>query len=434
MIDNAKKQIASKVQDFKLLLKNRPILIGVAIVVIFLLCVICAGGRDVESHQLAPSTVPFEKKDNQMTGVKESVDPRDVWTAKIEEKLAASNTELQKKLDVLNEEKQIESNKINEKLGELTTLLLKQQEALQRQELEESLRQTNEIVANETNRPAIKSKSLGAFSKEYTAKKKNTKSYVTSGSFARAVLLTGVVVGTGTNTQSNPEPVMLRLTDASIFSKGKRTEQIKEAILIGDCSGDLSSERAKCRLQTLSLENFKGEIVERPIQGWIVGEDGRNGIKGMVVDKSSDMLRMAMLNGVLGGMSNFLQNQSTKGIFPISPESGQQKAMSGMSQLKGGAASGASDAFSKMADFVMDRFNSMSPQIVIASGRLVDVVFQNGVDLDGEASLEQTENSGNLGANYNSPPVVVTKQAESFHKTMEQVNKGMKQDQSRDAF
>jgi hypothetical protein len=171
MIDNAKKQIASKVQDFKLLLKNRPILIGVAIVVIFLLCVICAGGRDVDSHQLAPSTVPFEKKDNQMTVVKESVDPRDVWTAKIEEKLAASNTELQKKLDVLNEEKKLESNKINEKLGELTTLLLRQQEALQRQELEGSLRQSNEITVNETNRPAIKSKSLGAFSKEYNTKK-----------------------------------------------------------------------------------------------------------------------------------------------------------------------------------------------------------------------------------------------------------------------
>jgi conjugal transfer pilus assembly protein TraB len=195
---------------------------------------------------------------------------------------------------------------------------------LQRQELEESLRQSNLVVTNEASRIDVTSKSLGAFSKEYNTKKKNIKSYVTSGSFARAVLLTGVVVGTGTNTQSNPEPVMMRLTDASIFSKGKRTEQIKEAILIGDCSGDLSSERAKCRLQTLSLENFKGEIVERPIQGWIVGEDGRNGIKGMVVDKSSDMLRMAMLNGVLGGMSNFLQNQSTKGIFPISPESGQQ--------------------------------------------------------------------------------------------------------------
>ena len=173
---------------------------------------------------------------------------------------------------------------------------------------------------------------------------------------------------------------MMRLTDAGIFSKGKRTDQIKEAILIGDCSGDLSSERARCRLQTISLENDKGEIIERAIQGWIVGEDGRNGIKGMVVDKSSDMLRMAMLNGVLGGMSNFLQNQSTRGIFPISPISGQQNALGGMSQLKAGVKSGAGDAFQRW-QILMERFNSMSPQIV-ASGREVDVVFQHGVDLN----------------------------------------------------
>ena len=434
MDNNIKHQLALKMRAFRELLRKQPIFIGVVIAVIFLLCIFITGDKDIESHQLSTSTVPFEKQDNQMTGVKESVDPRDVWTAKLEKRFEASNVAWQQKLDAINEEKTLEANKINDKLAELTTLLSKQQETLQRQELEESLRQSNLVVANEDDRLAVKSKSLGAFSKEYSSKKKNTKNYVTSGSFARAVLLTGVVVGTGTNTQSNPEPVMMRLTDASIFSKGKRTEQIKEAILIGDCSGDLSSERAKCRLQTLSLENFRGEIVERPIQGWIVGEDGRNGIKGTVVDKSSDMLRMAMLNGVLGGMSNFLQNQSTKGIFPVSPISGQQNALSGMSQLKGGAASGASDAFSKMADFVMDRFNSMSPQIVISSGRLVDVVFQNGIDLNGETSLEQAENSGNLGVNYNTPPVPVTAQAAAFQKTMEQVKKGIKQDEGRDAF
>ncbi|XVN42250.1 MAG: hypothetical protein RCG15_06935 [Candidatus Rickettsia vulgarisii] len=43
---------------------------------------------------------------------------------------------------------------------------------------------------------------------------------------------------------------MLRLVDTANFSKGYKTRQIKEAILIGSCSGDISSERAKCRLET----------------------------------------------------------------------------------------------------------------------------------------------------------------------------------------
>jgi conjugal transfer pilus assembly protein TraB len=436
MNDNLKHQLFAKILIFKEALKKRSVMVGIAIITIFILYTLSSTEGNTQSHQLVANTVPFENKNTQMTGLKESIDPRDVWTAKLEQKLEASNAGFQQKLEEVSQSKESELSKVQAELHELKTLLIKQQEIMNHRELEESLRQSNSIhLTQESNQPRSIAKSLGAFNKEYSSKKKNIKNYVTSGTFARAVLMTGVVVGTGSNSQSNPEPVMIRLTDSGIFSKGKRTEQIKEAILIGDCSGDLSSERAKCRLQTLSIENNRGEIIERSIQGWIVGEDGRNGVKGMVVDKSSDLLRMAMLNGVLGGMSNFLQNQSTKGIFPISPIAGQQHAMSGMSQLKGGAASGASDAFSKMADFVMDRFNSMSPQIVIASGREVDVVFQHGIDLNGELDAAALQNSdGNLGTNYNTPPKPITAQSAAYQETMQQMNKNIKHENDRDSF
>ncbi|KJV76246.1 bacterial conjugation TrbI-like family protein [Rickettsia hoogstraalii str. RCCE3] len=110
--------------------------------------------------------------------------------------------------------------------------------------------------------------------------KKDVKDYITTGSFARGVLLTGVVVGTGTNNAASPDPIMIRLVDTAIFSKEYKTEQIKEAILIGSCSGDISSERAKCRLETVSLLNSHGKIIEKPVEGWLIGEDGRPGIKG----------------------------------------------------------------------------------------------------------------------------------------------------------
>lgn len=430
MHKDLKQKLALKTADFRKLLRKKPVLIGIVAAGIFILWIIGGGSKDAVSHSLSTSTVPFDKKESQMTGIKESVDPRDVWTAKLEQRLDSANADWQKKLDKINEANDIESRKLQKELEELKALLLKQQEIMQRKELEDSLHQSN--LPTQSNIVATKPKSLGSFSKEYGSKKKNTKDYITSGSFARAVLMTGVVVGTGSNTQSNPEPVMMRLTDSGIFSKGKRTDQIKEAILIGDCSGDLSSERAKCRLQTLSLENYKGEIVERSIQGWIVGEDGRNGIKGIVVDKSSDMLRMAMLNGVLGGMSTFLQNQPTKSIFPISPMSEKQNAMSGIDQLKGGVANGAGDAFSKMADFVMERFNSMSPQIVIASGRQVDVVFQHGVDLNGETSKEQLDNSGNMGVNYNSH--AIPKQSRSFQNVIDKVHQDIEKAGEQNGF
>nr|WP_233466282.1 MULTISPECIES: TraB/VirB10 family protein [spotted fever group] len=211
---------------------------------------------------------------------------------------------------------------------------------------------------------------------------KDVKDYITTGSFARAVLLTGVVVGTGTNNAASPEPIMLRLVDTAIFSKEYKTEQIKEAILIGSCSGDISSERAKCRLETVSLLNRNGEIIEKPVEGWLIGEDGRPGVKGLVVDRSSEVARMAVLNGVLGGIAQFLQNQATNGIFPISPLTGQQHALKGKDSLKAGVYAGSGNALEKLADFAIKRAESMSPVIVVASGRVIDVVFRKGFDLN----------------------------------------------------
>ena len=292
--------------------------IVIGFVIMFLFTFIFSGSSVPKPHPLQESSVPFSPEGAALIGVKESIDPRDVWTAKLEQKVQQTKEEMDKQLAEKAKESESELARINEELASLKSLLMKQQQIAEEQKLATGLAASN-MPATITHVAQTPPKSIGLFTKDYGSKKKNIKEYVTSGSFARAVLMTGVVVGTGSNSVSNPEPVMMRLTDAGIFSKGLRTEQIKEAILIGDCSGDLSSERARCRLQTLSLENMKGEIIERPVKGWIVGEDGRNGVKGIVVDKSSDMLRMAMLNGVLGGMAQFLQNQSTKGVFPLSP-------------------------------------------------------------------------------------------------------------------
>ncbi|WP_342638750.1 conjugal transfer protein TraB [Orientia tsutsugamushi] len=49
--------------------------------------------------------------------------------------------------------------------------------------------------------------------------------------------------------------------------------------------------------------------------------------------------------------------------------------------FQSGAYSGASNAFDKLADFAIKRADSMSPVIVVASGRVIDVVFKKGFDL-----------------------------------------------------
>ena len=372
---------------------HKGVLFLVGFLLIFMVMFFVGAGND--KPLVAEGRVPLEQDEPvSMDGVQESIDPRAVWTNRVEDRVKQSADIFEQKL--LEESKRTTGviSKLQSQIEQMRSELEQQKSANVSRELEDNVRLASNFESVEEHLVVAPQKSLGSFSRKYRGAKKNVAEYIPAGSFARAVLETGIIVGTGSDTQSNPEPIKIRLTDSSIFSKGLRTEQVKDAILIGDCSGNLSSERARCRLQTLSLENNRGEIIEKKVEGWIIGDDGIPGVKGVVIDKSSDLLRFAMLNGLLSGMSNFFQGQATAGAFPLSPITGQQNALSSMSTLKAGAAGGAGDAFSKLADFGMERFNSMTPQIGIASGREVDVVFRHGIDL--RLSLEEEEASPGL--------------------------------------
>jgi len=123
-----------------------------------------------------------------------------------------------------------------------------------------------------------------------------------------------------------------------------------------------------------------GVTVEKKVKGWVIGEDGRPGLRGEVVDRSGEAVRDTMIAGMLSGLSGFLKQEATSSVYPVSPF-GQTHALKGQQALGGAASSGASNAMDKLAEFSIKRAEQMQPVILIASGRVVDVVFQDGVDI-----------------------------------------------------
>ncbi|MFP3034440.1 MAG: conjugal transfer protein TraB, partial [Candidatus Tisiphia sp.] len=195
---------------------------------------------------------------NAISGVEKAVDPRAKWT---EEVLNEVRT-IKKQLETVIENKSLESkskiDEVNQKLESLEQQANEKPlfyDALPLDLQKENLAQEDLTIKSQ---PLTSSRrEFGYVTRSNSRIKKEVKDYITTGSFARGLLLTGVVVGTGTNNAASPEPIMIRLVDTANFSQVYKTKQIKEAILIGSCSGDISSERAKCRLETVSLINNK---------------------------------------------------------------------------------------------------------------------------------------------------------------------------------
>ena len=93
-------------------------------------------------------------------------------------------------------------------------------------------------------------------------------------SFTRGTLLGGLDAPTGGQSQSNPHPVLIRLSDNAFLPNRFRAEY-RECFVVAAGYGDISSERAYLRTESLSCVRTDGATLEVKIQGSIYGEDGK---------------------------------------------------------------------------------------------------------------------------------------------------------------
>jgi conjugal transfer pilus assembly protein TraB len=212
--------------------------------------------------------------------------------------------------------------------------------------------------------------------------KKSIDHYVPAGTFVKARLTSGVVASTAVGASASPQPLHMEMTHFGNMPRGFKSD-VKRCFLIGSAYGDLASERVFMRLETLScIERKTGEIMELKVDGYVSGEDGANGMRGIIVDKSGPAMRNAFVGGFLSGVGGFLAD-SGRGTSQISPMGiTTQEALKAADILKGSAGKGVGNAMEKMADFYIKRAEQLQPVIEIEPGRSVDVVFKAGFDMN----------------------------------------------------
>jgi hypothetical protein len=142
------------------------------------------------------------------------------------------------------------------------------------------------------------------------AEKKDVRSYVPSGSFFRAALLGGLDAPTGGQAQSNPHPVLMRVQD-NAFLPNRYRFRIRECFALGASYGDISAERAYIRLESLSCVRHDGRAIDVPVKGYVVGEDGKAGMRGRLVSKQGQVLANALLAGIGAGIGQAFQQSAT---------------------------------------------------------------------------------------------------------------------------
>lgn len=237
------------------------------------------------------------------------------------------------------------------------------------------------LVIQDFNESASSAANSLAFKKEAgedkVADPKKRLTYIPSGTFAKVRLLNGATAPTRGQGSGNPVPMLMEITDKAImpnlYSSG-----IKRCFVTGHGTGELASERVLVRLDRLSCIDENGGAVDKKIQGYVSGEDGKTGLRAKLVTKSGQAIANALFTGTLAGLGKAVslsaENQTTSITGTISSTVANP--------WKAGFGEGTSHAMDRITDYYLKLASDLFPVLEVDSGREVDIVISNGFSMD----------------------------------------------------
>jgi len=127
--------------------------------------------------------------------------------------------------------------------------------------------------------------------------------YLPPNSYAPARVIVGVDASAGVASQTDPLPVVLRITGParSVMQNGKvLTTRIQGCVVNGAARGDLSSEKVYVKLARMTCDQPGGRVAVSEVKGFI-SFAGKSGVRGRVVSREGSLVSQALLAGIVGG-------------------------------------------------------------------------------------------------------------------------------------
>ena len=207
--------------------------------------------------------------------------------------------------------------------------------------------------------------------------------YLPPNSFASAKVVVGVDASAGVGSQTDPLPVVLRITGParSVFQNGKLlTTKIEGCLVNGAARGELSSEKVYVKLQKMTCPQPGGRYAVSEVKGFLAF-GGKTGVRGRVVSREGGLVTQAFIAGLVGGFGRgFSANANSvfQGGTTINTD-GKRDQLSTSEILEGGFGEGVAQTGDMVSKYLIERAEQYQPVIEMPTGIDVEVVFLEGV-------------------------------------------------------
>ena len=338
------------------------------------------------------------------------VKAEDVWVEKAQRQIE----ELSKKLDVVTKENEQLKQKVSNYAGIEERIKKIEEKADAESKVKQSEDNPKEIDENGENHqvkedeekeikqeePMKEEKKIvslsidleGGFNKKQHSKELEV--YLPSGSYVGAELISGVDASVGVESQGDPRPVLFRITARAVNALYKGEPQkidLEGCIVTGAAIGDISSERVFIRLLKMSCSREREKAFENEVEGY-ASSRGKAGIRGVVVSREGDFVSKSFIAGLFSGVGGGISQRYTSPEISFNTGSGSSNVGNkmGYKEIFGkGFGKGAEVAGNKVSDYLIKRAEQYQPVVSVNAGQEVELVFNNGVYLDGRLSKQQ---------------------------------------------
>lgn len=210
--------------------------------------------------------------------------------------------------------------------------------------------------------------------------------YLPPNSIALARVIVGVDANAGVQSQTDPLPVVLRITGParSVYDNGRLlTTNISGCLVNGAARGDLSSEKVYVKLQRMTCPQPNGRYAVSEVKGFIAF-GGKTGVRGRVVSREGALVGQAFLAGLAGGFGRgFSANTSSILTGTNVTVDGKRQRLGTGEVLEGGLGEGVATSADMVSKYLIERAEQYQPVIEMPTGIDVEIVFLEGVFING---------------------------------------------------
>jgi conjugal transfer pilus assembly protein TraB len=196
----------------------------------------------------------------------------------------------------------------------------------------------------------------------------DSSTYVPPNSIAVAKVIVGVDASASVQSQSDPLPVVLRITGParSVYDNGRLlTTNIAGCLVNGAARGDLSSEKVYVKLQRMTCPQPGGRYAVSDVKGFIAF-GGKTGVRGRVVSREGSLVGQAFIAGLAGGFGRGF-SANTQSLFQgtnVTVDGKRQKLGTG-DILEGGVGEGVATSADMVSKYLIERAEQYGPSALL---------------------------------------------------------------------